>query len=117
MARILIIEDDSDIRSLMKQIVELVGHEIVEAVDGNDGMEKLEESTIDLVISDIFMPDKEGLSVIQDIRKTNKSIPVIAVSAGGKYYLDSALDFGANKALAKPFEPEELINAVKECLE
>ena len=120
MARILVIDDDEIMNSIIVQLLSEVGYEAEGAEDGNLALKLLETKTFDLIVTDIIMPEKEGLETIVAIRKTNKTVPIIAVSGGGKLgpeqYLDMAKHFGADYAFQKPFYREPFLAAVRECL-
>lgn len=120
MSRILVVEDDYAFRSIIRDAVEEAGHEAAEADNGNTAMERVREEAIDLVITDIVMPEREGLETIRDLKRDFPEIPVIAISGGGaidgETYLDLAKRFGADKIFCKPFDLGELMGAVEELL-
>jgi DNA-binding response OmpR family regulator len=120
MARILVIDDDDIMNGMIVQLLSEVGYEVEGAEDGGLGLRLLETKPFDLVVTDIIMPDKEGLETIVAIRKKNKAVPIIAVSGGGKLgpeqYLHMAKHFGADYAFQKPFYREPFLAAVRECL-
>ncbi len=117
MATILVIEDDEQIRSLIKQILEKEGHYVLLASEGEKGLALYKENMPDLVVTDIVMPGKEGLSTIIDLKRKNPDVKIIAISGGGKVspklYLNLAWKFGALVTLEKPFTRMEIINTVK----
>ncbi|HEY7492027.1 MAG TPA: response regulator [Candidatus Tectomicrobia bacterium] len=121
MARILIIDDDDQIRRMLCQALEQAGYEAVEARDGQEGLEHFRATPIDLIITDILMPGKEGLETIMELRRAVPGIKIIAISGGGQTgnmtFLEVARYLGAQRALQKPFELRELLNAVREVLE
>ncbi len=121
MARILVMDDDEQIRTTIHQVLDLEGHEVIEAPDGKEGINLFKESGADLIITDIVMPEKEGLETITELRRDFPDIKIIAISGGGrgdpKSYLTLAKGFGALRTLTKPFEREELLEAVRELLE
>ena len=102
-------------------MLEKGGHEILEAPDGKVGLALYKKDPTDLVISDIFMPHKEGLQTIKELRQDFPDAKIIAVSGGGKVkgfdYLDDAELFGANRTLAKPFTGKDVLAAVGELLD
>jgi two-component system, chemotaxis family, chemotaxis protein CheY len=119
MAKILIIDDDKMVRDTLRMLLTAAGHHIIVANDGKQGLKAFAEIQPDLVITDILMPEKEGVETIGDIRKISK-VPIIAMSGGGRVgnmsFLTVAQQFGANRTFAKPFQIDELLNAVKELL-
>lgn len=120
MARILIIDDEPYIRAVLRLTLGQVGHAVAEAADGVKGLALLYGSSFDLVITDIVMPEKEGIEVLMELRKRRDPVPVIAISGGGRAsgmdYLDTAKLLGARKVLTKPFNTEALLSAVNEVL-
>jgi len=120
MGRILVIEDDEIMNSMIVQLLSEAGYEAVGSENGSRGLALLETRPFDLIITDIIMPEKEGLETIFAIRKRNKSLPIIAVSGGGKlgpeHYLHLAKHFGAEFTFQKPFQNELFLNAVRRCI-
>jgi len=121
MARILLIDDDKAVRTMLRLTLAHFGHTVFEARNGKEGLELFKPANVDLVITDIVMPEKEGLEVLMDLR--DKQVPpvkVIAISGGGRLSaadnLHLARLLGAAKVLAKPFSNEVLIAAVNELL-
>lgn len=116
MPRLLLIEDDLSLRRALRLALEKSGHEVVEANDGRAGLEAFKAQTIDLVITDLIMPEVEGVETIRTLRKLSKTVPIIAITGGGRgtslEYLGMARTFGANEVMAKPFEFEALSAAV-----
>lgn len=120
MERILIIDDDESTISILTQILQDEGYEVVTAHDGEEGLAQFHSKPMDLVISDMVMPVKDGLDTILELKKIVPDLPVIAISAGGKIakerYLEVAAYLGNTKTLAKPFSREQIVGAVKEQL-
>ena len=120
MPRILIIEDEVNVRKLTRQMLELEGFEVLEAGDGDSGLRTFKENEVDLIITDIIMPGKEGIETILELRRDNPGVKIIAMSGGGRMgpdgYLELARKFGANHTFSKPFDRQELVEAVKELL-
>lgn len=121
MAVILIIEDDEQTRTLLRMMMEREGYEVVEAADGKEALDRFRETSIDLAITDILMPVRDGIETIRDLRRESPGIKIIAISGGGR---DGALDFlpvakqlGADRTFQKPTPRAELVSAVKEMLE
>jgi len=121
MARILVIDDNQLVRDTLKAVLLSVGHKIAFAADGEEGLRAYHEFCPAVVMTDILMPKKEGIETIKDLRKISASVPIIAMSGGGRVgnleYLEMALRFGANRTISKPFELEEVIEIVAGLLE
>jgi DNA-binding NtrC family response regulator len=120
MALILIIDDDSFMREMLVQMVTNQGHEVISAENGKAAEFFLKDTAIDLVITDIVMPEKEGLETIIQIHKLYPAKPIIAMSGGARIepraYLDLAKELGARYTFEKPFNRHELIEAINNCL-
>lgn len=120
MARVLVIDDDEDLRTLIKAMLERVGHRVEEAADGAEGLKAFGKSPPDLVLTDISMPGIDGHEVISALKVANKSVPVIAISGGGSMPKDELLlkaaQLGAAEVIMKPFEFEQLAGAVGRAL-
>lgn len=120
MPQILIIDDDVQIRLLIRRILENEGHGVLEAADGKKGIMLLKNNNIDLVITDIIMPEKEGLETIIDIRHDFPETKIVAISGGGKTglpnFLPAAKKFGAHRILSKPFGKNEILDVVNDLL-
>ncbi len=121
MARVLVIDDDDDTRRMLCEVLTRAGHEVVAAADGRTGVARYRDSRADVVITDIFMPDSDGLETIREIRGEFLQARIIAISGGGRRsdfdYLPSALILGAWRTMDKPFSPAEILHAVAEALE
>ena len=121
MARILVIEDDLDVRRLLRDVLGRAGHGVVEAADGAEGIERARSQPVDLVITDILMPEKEGIETILELKSGWKDVKIIAISGGGRVgpddYLESARLVGAQRTFTKPFDPKALLQAVEELLD
>lgn len=121
MQKILIIDDEPPILLMLKKMLERVGYEIEIATSGVEGIKLFKESGADLVITDILMPEKEGLETIREMRRIKSDLKIIAMSGGGKVsaanYLQIARIFGAAKSIAKPFTQKEMVSAVQSLLE
>jgi len=120
MARILVIDDDETMNGMTVQLLSKAGYETEGADDGGIGLKILASKPFDFVVTDIVMPEKEGIETIIAIRKENKSLPIIAISEGEKLgpdqYLRMAQHFGADYTFQKPFDREPFLAAVRECL-
>ena len=115
MARILLIDDDDSVRTMLRLTLAHFGHTVIEARNGKEGLELFQHANADLVITDIVMPEKEGLEVLMELRKRQPPVKIIAIS-GWRDYLHVAKLMGAAKVLAKPFSTNVLIAAIDELL-
>ncbi len=120
MSAILLIDDDASVLDVMSEMLRLEGHDVTIAENGKAAADCVKNASFDLVITDLIMPEKEGLETIADIRRSLAEIPIIAISGGGRLgpndYLETARFIGANATLAKPFARTELINTVDSLL-
>jgi len=120
MTRILIVDDDEMVRLTVRTMLQRNGYEVDEACDGNDGLRALQRANYDLVITDVIMPDCEGIEFIKGALQARPDRKIIAMSGGGRIrnteFLDLAKKCGAKAVIAKPFEPEELMSAVGQVL-
>lgn len=118
MARILVIDDDGQVRSMLRMTLEREGYEVEEAPDGRVGMRLFYEKPTDLVITDIVMPEKEGIETIRELSQDSPRTKIIAISGGGSLnsmtYLLMAGKLGASRAFSKPVDQVELLKAVRE---
>jgi CheY-like chemotaxis protein len=121
MARILLVEDDEQLRTMLKLLLTSFGYEVWEAPDGRRVCDMHQQQRFDLVITDLVMPDREGLEVIMGLRRTDQNVPIIAMSGMGQgraqEYLGIALKLGAQLTLSKPFCNQEFLEAVCLALE
>jgi len=120
MSVILIIEDDEELREMIKTALIRKDHVVLEAGNGKDALIHFKPSVTDLVITDLIMPDEDGLKVIIKIREMKKGIKVIAISGGGKAgpgsYLNLAKALGADAVYSKPFSINDLILKIEDLL-
>lgn len=117
MASILIIDDDNFIRNLVGTVLKKSGYTVFSAENGEKGVELAQKENPDLVLTDMLMPDKEGIQTICEIKEINPNIKIIAMSGGGKTknltFLDMAKKVGADEILSKPFKPNDLLSIIK----
>lgn len=117
MARILIVDDEPAILAILDRMLRKLGHECLQAGNGREALRKLGESPVDLVITDLIMPDTEGIETIGVIRKRWPGTKIIAMSGGGRQsptpYLAVAASLGADATLAKPFQMADLELALR----
>src|SRR5689334_12354406 len=113
---ILVIDDDEAVRYAISRVARQAGFAVALAANGEEGLDLLDRVSPALVITDLIMPEKEGLETIRELRQRRPDLPIIAISGGGRLvgrdFLDVARKLGAQEALAKPFEPEDLVAAV-----
>ncbi len=121
MARILIVEDTPDFRQMMADILRTGGHEVEEAENGNSAVDRLERTRFDLLVTDVLMPESDGIELIRTLSRKGWVLPILAVSGGGSN-LPAAVSLalteaaGAHRTLYKPFRAAELISAVNDLL-
>jgi two-component system, chemotaxis family, chemotaxis protein CheY len=118
--KILVIEDNAMVRNTVMRILQSAGYQVVIANDGLQGIHAFRKEQPDLVISDIIMPEQEGIATIRQILGEKPGTKIIAISGGGRIgntdFLQIARKMGAIDALAKPFDPEELLSRITTCL-
>jgi two-component system, chemotaxis family, chemotaxis protein CheY len=118
--RILVIEDDAAVRTTLQMMLAGIGYEVVCAIDGKEGVRMFQASRPDLVITDIIMPEREGIETIIIIKSLEPRTKIIAMSASGRIgdtdFRELAVTAGADQIVAKPFEHDELINLVRRSL-
>lgn len=120
MAKILVLDDEPSILLMLRKMLERAGYEVDGALNGKEGMELFEKNKPDLLITDIIMPEKEGLEIIFDLRRNYPLLKIIAISGGGRIgpsgYLPGAKLLGADMIFQKPIVPREFLAAVAELL-
>jgi len=120
MARILVIEDDDDFRRMLNLMLRQAGYDVLEASNGNEGLLAYNSEEIDLVITDVFMPQKEGKQTVLELMDKNPKVKIIAISGGGSSdkleYLDTIKDLGVLKTFNKPFDTKEFLSGVSDLL-
>ena len=121
MLRILVIDDEKDIRTIYRTILECEGFEVEEAADGMQGLNLFRKNPADLIITDIMMPEKEGIETIKEFKKDFPDVKIIAISGGGslgspEIYLRIANKLGAVRTFQKPVHRQELVSSVCELI-
>jgi CheY-like chemotaxis protein len=120
MAKILVIDDEPSILLMIKKMLEKEGHEVDIALNGRDGLDLFEKKMADLLITDIIMPQKEGLEIIMELKKKYPELRIIAISGGGRIgpegYLPIAKHLGADMVFQKPLVQKEFVQAVSELI-
>ena len=116
--KILIVDDDEKICMALKDTLQLKGFEVGSAQNGMQGLKQFQLEKPDLVITDISMPDMDGIEFVRELAKQKKRIPIIAMSGNpfGQNFLKAAMLFGAIEILQKPFTVIELLNKVNKIL-
>lgn len=118
--RILFVDDDTTVRTAFTKILENYGFEVTALPDGTLVEKVIKKEKFDLIVTDIVMPEKEGLATIMDIRSYDKNLPILAISGGGRImpqdHLAIALKMGANDTLTKPFDGATLVKKINEIL-
>jgi CheY-like chemotaxis protein len=115
MARILVIDDDETFRALLLEMVTELGHTVVGAPNGFEGLKLFRAAPADLILTDMMMP-YSGLATIRILREEFPRLGIIAMSGGAEHRLDYARSLGAHAALTKPFSPSQLAAAIAEVL-
>ncbi|HEX4595818.1 MAG TPA: response regulator, partial [Bryobacteraceae bacterium] len=111
---VLIVDDDVQVRSFLATLLEAEGYTVRQAADGVEGQAQCERGDVDLLITDLVMPEQEGLETIHAIRRHWPKLPIIAISgAFGGSYLPLAKKMGAESVIRKPFEPDVILSEVR----
>lgn len=120
MATILLIDDDPRLRGMVRKALEGAGHEVREARNGREGVQAYEESPADVVLCDLFMPEQDGLWTIQELRRRNPQVKIVAMSGGSSLvpgnFLKLASLLGAARTLEKPFGIAEMLQTITDSL-
>ncbi|MBT4140647.1 MAG: response regulator [Candidatus Latescibacteria bacterium] len=117
MAHILVIDDEFEVRNTIRFMLEREGHKVTEALDGVEGIQYFLKHSADLIITDILMPNQDGIETLLQLHVDHPEVPVIVISGNAPEHLGLASEFGAHSVLSKPFKYQELINAVSQALE
>jgi len=121
MARILLIDDDPMVRHTIRHILIAEGHDVTIAQEGKTALELFRSSFFDLVVTDIIMPEKDGIEIIKEMRGMRGTVRILAISGGGRIgntdFLKIAEKLGADAVIAKPFDPDDLIQRIDFCLQ
>ena len=120
MEKILIMDDCGDFRALIRDILVEAGYEVLEAADGNEGLQLYLRNPVSVVIIDMLMPNKDGIETIMELRKASSPTKIIAVSGGGRVpsddYLSMARTAGADYTIIKPIDPDSLLSTISQIL-
>ena len=116
--RVLVVDDDAGVRNFLRMLLELEGYEVATVRNGIEALEVQRSDPAVVVLTDIFMPDADGMETIVQLREEFPQTKIIVMSGGGSYrgadYLALAREIGAAKSLKKPFAPQDLIDAMRE---
>jgi CheY-like chemotaxis protein len=119
-ARILLVDDNTALRSVLRLVLVCAGHAVYDVANGREALKQIAAEPFDLVITDLLMPEMDGVETIFAIHKAQPGLPIIAMSGGGlgsaHLYLALARLGGAGRILEKPFANSELLLAVDELL-
>jgi len=118
MPAILIIDDTETVRTMLRTVLEMAGYAVIEARNGRVGIHSFRQNPTDLVITDIYMPECDGLEVIQALRHDSPAVKIVAITghSGEMDFLEVARKLGATNALRKPFTIESLLQIVSHSL-
>lgn len=121
MAHILLVEDSPEVSLSVNEILVSAGHTVEDAASGKEALKKLKASRFDAIVSDIWMPEMDGIALLKEIRGAGNEIPVVVISGGAPnapltYTAPLAATFGANMVVYKPFERTELLKAIDNVL-
>jgi CheY-like chemotaxis protein len=116
----MVVDDEDSLRRLLRRALETAGHEVVEAADGRQALRLHRSHPAELVVTDILMPEQDGIEVIMALRREAPALKIIAMSGGGRFHQSEPLDLagplGAVVVLRKPFGPDALVAAVDRAL-
>lgn len=116
MYKILVVDDEELARFTLREILESAGNKVDEARNGQECLQKCAQADYDAVVTDIIMPDKEGIETIIDLRRDYPDLKIVAISGGGRTrnmdFLELASSYGANGVLAKPFSDHQLLDMI-----
>jgi DNA-binding NtrC family response regulator len=119
-ASILVVDDEEDVRDVLQGILESADYRVTTAADGNEASKLLAAEKFSIVLTDLLMPDRDGIEVVGELRKKYPTTPVIVMSGGGRMrhveYLKMAKTFGAHAVLEKPFKSEQLLTTIASLL-
>ena len=120
MASILLVDDDEQLRTMLGEVLRRAGYEVQAACDGTEAIRLYRSHPTDLIITDLIMPEKEGLEMIRELRRDSPQVRIIAMSGGGRSGTTNCLKvakaLGAQQVLDKPFSHQEILQAIREVL-
>ena len=117
MAKILIIEDEAPFRAVLTRVLQEKGHHVIETPDGSQALRLCQAHSVDLMLTDLIMPNKEGIETIIEVKKDFPNLPIIAMSGGGRTgpqdLLFAAAALGAHATISKPFQIQQLLTLIE----
>jgi len=117
MPTIIIADDDDQLRTMLSQIFEVENYTVIEAQNGQQAIDYIRNNTVDLLITDLIMPEKEGIETINELKRVSPELPIFAMSGGSmtnsEVYLQIAQKLGVSQTFLKPFDINEMLEAVK----
>jgi CheY-like chemotaxis protein len=122
MKRILVIDDEIQMRQMLKQTLERAGYEVMDAPDGEQGIKLFKKAPTDLIITDLIMPQKDGMETVIELERAFPDVKIIAISGGSRAmdprdYLHYATQVGVTHTFIKPFDNDELLEAIGQLLQ
>jgi DNA-binding response OmpR family regulator len=115
--RVLVVDDNEDLRATVRMLLQADGFDVAVAADGQQALAQHRAKPADVVVTDLFMPDKDGIETIVELRKLSPALKIVAISgwtsSQGSNYLQVAREIGAAATLQKPFDPAELSRVVR----
>lgn len=116
MAKILLVEDDDLVRDMLTQVLERASHQVISAANGEEATEYLRKEAPDIMVTDIIMPKKSGITLISEVKNRHPNLEIIAISGGGRLdpagYLDLSETLGASVSFEKPIDNTALLMAI-----
>lgn len=116
MAKILLVEDDNLVRDMLTQVLQRADHQVISATNGEEATDYLRENTPDIMVTDIIMPKKSGITLISEVKNRHPNLEIIAISGGGRLdptgYLDLSESLGASVSFEKPIDNTALLMAI-----
>lgn len=118
MPRVLVVDDDLEIRKLLREALEEAGFEVDVARDGAEGLAQYRRQRADVVITDILMPKRSGIELVSSLLRDDRYVQIIAMSGVvGERFLEAGIELGVKRVFAKPVNVDDLVNAVRELVE
>lgn len=120
MTRVLVIDDDAVVRDVLTRMLEHAGYDVTQSGDGTAGVKTFSSAPADVVVTDMNMPEMDGLEVIRALRAIDPAVPIVAISGGGLFskqmLLASASTLGADEVISKPFDLQEIVASLERAL-